>query len=120
MPRFRKYKLLLDEGFPLRTYFPRLNSIHLIKHITKDMKKSGLKDFEVFLLAKKLKCLLVTYNYKDFAPLLSDTKDSGIIGISANLSLEQADKKLTALLSKSSPSDLYGKSTYISGETEKS
>lgn len=118
MPRFHKYKLLLDEGVPIRTYFPRLNSVHNLKHIVKDLKKSGIKDPEVFSIAKKLKRLVVTYNYRDFQNLLSNTKDTGVVGVSTNLSLEQTDKKISALLSKKLPGELYGKTHYISGETE--
>lgn len=118
MPRFHKYKLLLDEGFPLRSYFPRLNSTHTLKHFSKDLKKSGLTDREVFSITIKLKMLVITYNYKDFIEFVKDQKSTGVIGISANLPLEQIDKKLSALLFSSSPKDLFGTHLYLSGETE--
>lgn len=118
MSRFHKYRLLLDEGFPLKTFFPRLNSTHLIAHITKDQKKSGLTDPEVFEEARKQKRILITFNYKDFKEMAGKSKETGVIGISSNLSLEQIDKKLNALLAKSKPGKLYGKFIYISGETK--
>ncbi len=42
--RFYKHKLLLDEGFPPRSYFPRLNQRFEVKHIKSDLRKIGLPD----------------------------------------------------------------------------
>ena len=49
--RFYKHKLLLDEGFPPRSYFPNVKD---------DLRKIGLPDGEVNALAVQLKRLIVT------------------------------------------------------------
>ena len=118
MSPFHKYHLLFDEGFPLRTFFPKINSTHMVQHIAKDLNKSGLSDLEVFKIADKNGQLLVTYNYRDFRNFLATSNKAGIIGVSASLPLEQIDKKISSLLSKSKPKNLYGKFNYISGETK--
>jgi hypothetical protein len=43
---------------------------------------------------------------------------TGVINISQNLRNDQIDTKLTALLTKSGPSALFGKFTDLTGETE--
>lgn len=116
--KFHKYKLLLDEGFPIRKYFPRLNSRFDVKHIVEDLKQAQLPDPKVYKTAVKEKRLVVTFNDKDFETFSGNSKDSGIIGVSANLPLDQIDLKLTSLLNKCKPSDLFGKFHYISGETK--
>lgn len=116
--KFHKHKLLLDEGLPVKTFFPRLNSRFDLKHLTTDFKKSGIKDPQVYKLAVKEKRLVVTFNDKDFREFADKSKMSGVIGISANLPIEQIDKKLVSLLNKSKPSDLYGKFTYIHREVK--
>lgn len=119
MPRrFYKHKLLLDEGFYYRQSLPITNSRFDVKHITGDYKKTALPDPQVYEFARKTGRVLVTFNIKDFKPLVSISKSIGVIGISANLSLEQIDKKITALLVKSTKRELLGKLTVISGETE--
>ena len=118
--KFHRYKLLLDEGFPLKTFFPRLHDRYDLKHIADDFKKSGLKDRDVYKVALKEKRLVITFNYKDFKIFGTISKSSGIIGISNNLSFEQIDKKVTALLMKKKPGELYGSSIFISGETKNS
>lgn len=115
--RFHKYKLLLDEGFPVRRYFPRLNSRFDVKHITEDLKKSELPDKKVYAIAVKEKRLIVTYNFDDFKGFTQNNKSSGVIGISANITFDQIDLKLTSLLNKSKPNVLFGKEIYISGES---
>jgi len=45
------------------------------------------------------------------------SRSTGVIGVSENLTLEQIDKKLTALLNKSTKKSLLGKLTIITGET---
>lgn len=109
--RFHKFKLLLDEGFYRRHRFPLLNEYHNIKHITGDFHKEGLPDIYVYEFARKQKRLIVTYNEKDFRDLAIKSKDSGVIGVSGNLTVKQIDIKLTALLNKNTPKDLYGKFT---------
>ena len=111
--KFRKYKLLLDEGLPPRDRFKILNSRHSLRHIKHDLGKSGIPDEKVWELAIKEQSLVLTYNVKDFKKLVNSTKNSGVIGISTNLPTDQIDKKLTALLSKSKKNDLYGKYNFI-------
>lgn len=119
MPRrFYKHKLLLDEGFLLRKRLPILNSRFDIKHINADLGFEGLKDRKVYQLGVELKRLIVTFNDKDFRGFAKKSNDIGIIGVSANLTADQIDKKLTALLTKAGERDLLGKFVYISGETE--
>lgn len=112
--RFFKHKLLLDENFPVRSYFPNLNSRFNIKHLKTDLHLSGLPDIDVYKLAKVRGQIIVTYNIKDFAPLVENDPDGGVIGITPNLQPEQVDKRLTALLSKSTKKSLLGKLTTIS------
>ncbi len=109
--RLYKHKLLLDEGFPPRSYFPMLNERFDIKHVKTDLKKIGLPDTQVYALAVKLKRLVVTYNAKHFKQLAANSKDSGIIAVSATAPYELIDKKLTSLLTKSTPNTLQGNNT---------
>jgi len=50
--------------------------------------------------------------------MVSQSTQTGVINISTNLRNDQIDTKLTALLTKSSPSALFGKFTDLTGETE--
>lgn len=111
--KFRRYKLLLDEGLPPRNRFKILNSRHNLKHVKHDLGKSGISDEKVWGLAIKEGRLVITYNVKDFRKLVKTSKQSGVIGISTNLSVDQIDKKLTALLSRSKKNDLYGRYNFI-------
>ena len=111
--KFRRYKLLLDEGLPPRNRFKILNSRHNLKHIKHDLGKSGISDEKVWELAIKDGRLVITYNVKDFKRLVGLAKQSGIIGVSINLPTDQIDKKLVALLSRSKKNDLYGKYNFI-------
>lgn len=115
--RFHKHKLLLDENFPPRSFLPLLNQRFDVKHIAADLNLPSLSDPKVFALAQKENRLLITYNTKDFVKLIEKSVNTGLIGVSASLPPEQVDKKLTALLSKSGPKTLFGKITFISGET---
>jgi len=116
--RFFKHKLLLDENFPIRKYFHTLNRRFDVKHVGDDFNLEGLSDPEVYVLARKQGRLVVTRNIKDFKELALTGNDTGVIGISPNLTFDQIDKKLTALLNKSTKKSLFGKLTTISGETE--
>lgn len=121
MPRkFRKYKLLLDENFPLRQRFLLLNSRYNVKHIKGDYKQIGLIDEAVYERAKKERRLIVTFNDKDFREIAARSKNTGVIGVSTNLAPDQIDKKLTAFLRKAKPKDLFGKFKYIHGEPDQS
>jgi len=113
--KFHKHKLLLDEGFPTRSYFPHLNNRFDIKHLTQDFKKVGLSDQQVHQFAAEQDRIVVTLNIKDFKSLSPKSKNTGVIGVSASLSFNQVDKKLTALLNKSAKKQLLGKLTVIKG-----
>lgn len=118
MPRkFYKHKLLLDEGFLYRQRLPILNSRFNVKHITGDLGFSGLSDEDIYKLGVKQRRLIITFNDKDFRPLAKKNKNTGVIGISANLTANNIDKKLTALFIKAGEKELHGKFTYISGES---
>ena len=119
MPRkYHKHKLLLDEGFPIRSYLPTSNKRFDLKHISADLKQSGLKDEEIYKLAVDQRRIIVTLNIKDFKPLAPTNKKTGVIGVSATLPFDQVDKKLNSLLSKFTPKQLLGKLTIISGESK--
>lgn len=112
--RFYKFKLLLDENFPIKKFLPRTNARFLVKHLIEDYKnKSGIEDREVYELAKKEKRLIITINTKDFKKWASESKNTGIIGVSSKIPTDQKDKKLNSLLTKSTVSELYGKLTFI-------
>ncbi len=117
-PKTFKPKFLLDENFPIRVYLPLLNSRYDVKHVSEDLQKDGIKDPEVYELAKQQKRLVVTYNDKDFRSFADTSLESGIIGISQNLTFTQIDTKLVAFLKKTSIKSLYGSFHYISGETK--
>lgn len=110
----QKFKLLFDENMPLPKKMPRLNSRFLVKHTVEDYNKAGAKDIEVYELAKRENRIIVTFNVKHFRELATLSKNSGVIGLSPNLSTEQIDKKLAALLLRSAASQIFGKFNYIS------
>jgi predicted nuclease of predicted toxin-antitoxin system len=116
--RFYKFKLLLDENMPPRQRFPRLNSRFDVKHIRDDLNQAGLKDPPVYELAKALNRLIITFNGDDFKKMVVQSTKTGVINISQNLRNDQIDTKLTAFLTKSSPSALFGKFNDLTGETE--
>ena len=117
--KFHKFKLLLDENFPLRQRLLLLNNRHNVKHIKGDYKQIGLSDEAVYERARKEKRLIVTFNDKDFREIAVLSKNTDIIGVSTNLTPDQIDKKLTAFLRKAKPQDLFGKFKYIIGETDR-
>lgn len=63
--------------------------------------------------------IIVTFNIKDFVDFVEFSKNTGVVGVSGNLNDEEIDKKLTALFIKSSKRTLFGKITFLSGETKK-
>ncbi len=105
--------MLLDEGFPPRSYFPMLNHRFDVKHIKGDLKYIGLPDEQVYMLARQLKRLIITYNEKDFKPFAPQSKDTGVIGVTPTTPYSTVDKKLTALLTKSTENALRGKFTIL-------
>ena len=102
---------------PARTKFPRLNSRYDLKHIRDDFHITGMLDPQVYEFAQKEHRLILTFNGDDFKELARESKATGILFISDNLTDEHIDTKLTALLSKSTPNMLYGKFSTITGET---
>src|SRR3989344_21750 len=94
--RFFKHKMLLDEDVHYRFYFPKLNSLFDVKHITEDYSQVGLQDPQVYKFAAKEGRILVTFNTKDFRELALTSKKIGVVGILSNLPVDTLDKKLTA------------------------
>lgn len=116
--KLHRYKLLFDEGLPLPHYFPQLNNLFDIKHVSRDYKRAGADDSQVYQLAVKEKRLIVTFNTKHFRGMAGKSQDSGVIGITHNLRPTQRDTKLTAFLRRKTPGELFGKFHMITGETE--
>ena len=112
--RLYKHKLLLDEGFPPRSYFPQLNQRFDVKHVKDDLRKIGLPDTEVYEIAIKLRRLIVTYNTKDFRRMVHKSQDTGVIGVGVLVPYHHVDKKLTSLLTNSGEKALVGKYTSLS------
>ena len=88
-----------------------------MKHVAEDLHKSGLTDRGVYELAREQGRLVVTYNHKDFRPFADKSVQSGIIGVSANLSPTKIDTKLVSLLRKTPVKGLYDGLTVLTGET---
>lgn len=96
-----RHRLLLDEGLYLKKALPRTNSHHDIKHIKHDLlRKGGISDKEVYVVAVKIKRIIVTYNINDFRRMATKNFNSGVIGISQGILPDQLDKKLNAILSR--------------------
>ena len=114
-----KFNLLLDENMESRKLFTRINNFHNVKHLTEDLKKSGITDNEVFLIAKHNRRILLTYNFQDFKNFKL-TDQVGIVGISRNLKLIDVDKKVMSFLRNKVESELYGYKHYVSGESTRS
>lgn len=112
-----KFKLLFDENIEPRKLFLGLNNFYNIRNLAGDYKKIGLKDPQVFELAKNQMRILITYNFDDFKNM-TPSETTGVIGISHNLTLAEIDKKLMSFLKGKTKSELYGKCHYISGETK--
>ena len=89
--RFYKHKLLLDENFPIRKHFPTLNRRFDVKHIKADLNLEGLSDPEVYELAQKGERLVITRNIKHFKELAQTSNNTGIIGVSENLTFDRVD-----------------------------
>jgi predicted nuclease of predicted toxin-antitoxin system len=117
--KLHKYKLLLDENFPRRIRFPKLNELYDVKHIVLDLgKRQGLADPDVYEVARNHKRIVITRNISDFRDLPKPADTAGVIGVSGNLTYEQIDTKLVAFLKKATPKSLYGAFHYISGESK--
>jgi predicted nuclease of predicted toxin-antitoxin system len=104
--RFR-VKLLLDEGLPKRQSFSRLNDLGDLKHIKHELTRSGIPDAELYNVATSEGRIIVTLNIRDFQRFLR--KDgSSIIGLSPQLTNQQIDSKLVALINRLQPHHLLG------------
>lgn len=116
-PRRRRYRyrLLLDENFPSRKKLFHLNNRHNVKHIHEDYGLSGISDEEVCKRAKQEQRVVVTFNIKHFRGK-EKMLGAGVIGVSPNLVNDQIDKKLSSLLSETTPNRLKGTFHYISRE----
>lgn len=112
--KFYRHKLLLDEGVYPRKSFPRINNRHNVKHIKHDFHRGGIKDEEIYKMAVKQKRIIITYNTRDFKKMARRSNDSGIIGVSQELTPDQLDTKLSSILSKNSGKTFYGKYTPLS------
>ena len=110
-----RHTLLLDEGVPPKERFPKLNNLHVVKHINHDFKKGGSKDQNIYKLADKNHFLVVVYNTKDFKPLITPNKPS-VISLSTNLTNEQIDKKICKALKALKPSQVRGHLISITNE----
>jgi predicted nuclease of predicted toxin-antitoxin system len=113
--QFYKHKILLDENFYPRSHLPNLNHNFTVKHIVKDLHHSAWSDLEIFNYARKNEMIVVTFNVDDFQDLVAGINDTGVVGVSTNLTVESIDKKLTALFRRSSQHALFGKVTMITG-----
>ena len=107
---------MLDENLPPRQVFVRLNQHFDVKHIKHDLRLGGSSDLDVYNLAVKLGRIIITYNGKDFRPLVGTKQDSGVIDEPDLLPLYQLDNKLTAFLIKRTPKTLQGKVINFSKE----
>lgn len=103
-------------SFAYKKDLPVTNSRFDVKHIKGDYGLEALPDSKVYEFAKEKNRILVTLNLRHFKQLAPLSRLTGVIGISENMPLEQVDKKLTALLNKSTKKSLLGKLTTISGE----
>ena len=112
--KFYKHKLLLDEGIHPRKSLKRTNHRYSLKHIKDDLHRGGIKDKEVYTVAREQKRIIITYNINDFRYLATKSKDTGVIGITQGLTPDQIDTKLNSLLSKHPESYFYGKYTPLS------
>lgn len=107
--KLHKHKILLDENMPNRIKLSRLNGIFDIVHVRDDLKKAGVKDPEVYKLAKRLKRILITFNGHDFKKLLQKDDGIGVISVPATMPEDQIDKKLTALFIQGRENTFKGK-----------
>ena len=114
----RKPKLLFDEGLPRRQSFPHLIRYSDVKHIEHDYGRGGLPDLKVYALANDRERILVTFNVKDFRPLVTPATMS-VIGVSMHLTEEHMDTKLTSLMRGLKPSQFSGRYFSITGETRR-
>jgi regulator of PEP synthase PpsR (kinase-PPPase family) len=85
--------------FPKRENFPQLNDFHDLKHIVHDLKKEGIKDFQVIDIAKKQNRVIITKNTKDFKRLCAKNRID-LITVTEVSSIEEVDNQIMAYLRK--------------------
>ena len=115
--KHKRYKLLLDESLPPRTFYPQANNLHDLKHIKHDLHRGGISDREVYQIASIQNRLVVVFNKKDFKPLVQATKPS-IVFLSPALSNKQVDLKLCKMLGGLTKSELTGHLIYLSNRKQ--
>jgi len=100
MPKsFYKHKVLLDENMPSRRLLKRLNHHFDVKHIRDDLRRGALDDAGIYQLAATQDRIVVTFNGRDFRPLVGTVPmDPGVIDLPMGWNEAQIDTKLTALL----------------------
>ena len=106
-PRQRRYKLLLDEMLPRREKLPELNRTHDLKHIVHDLGKSGLRDEDILVIAKRQNRIVVTKNVRDFQGLCTE-KGIDMVGVTEALLPEELDKKIMAYLRRRTAGHMTG------------
>jgi len=113
--KHKRYKLLLDEGLPVKDKFPQLNNHHQLRHIMHDLRMGAAKDKKIYKLAQDDGMLVIVFNTKDFKPLIESEKPS-VISISTNLSNKQIDLKLCSILKRIKINEEKGHLISISNE----
>lgn len=92
-----------------RATYPRLNNRHNLRHFILDLKyPRGTPDQDVYKAAAKHERLVITRNQKDFMPLAKNSKKTGVILIAPDVTDEQVDVNITALLTRKRKHELYG------------
>ena len=100
--RYKRHKLLLDEGLPPRKKYPDLNNLHNVRHIKHDFRKGGIEDPEVYKIAKSENRMVVVFNTKDFKPLIDASKPT-VFSLSTSMTNKQVDLKLCKVLKNLKP-----------------
>lgn len=103
-PRPNRYLLLLDEMFPSRKAFPRLNKYHNLKHVFHDFHLDNNQDENVVKLAKIQKRILISKNKKHMVRLC-EKEQVKLICITETMDWEEIDSIATAALRKIKASD---------------
>lgn len=98
-PKPSRYRLLLDEMFPLRNSFPQLNKLHDLKHVLHDLHLSDNQDEKVVRLAKIQKRILISKNKKHMIKLCQKEQVT-LICITETMDWEEIDSMVTAALRK--------------------
>ena len=98
-PKQNRFRLLLDEMFPQRTAFPRLNRFHDLKHVIHDLRLVENHDENVVKLAKAQKRILISKNEKHMIELCRKELVV-LICVTEAMANEEVDKQITSVLRK--------------------